>query len=615
MSEVTMPTRPVPVTAVAALLAAPMLIPIPCAAAWPTDAAVNTQVCTEPSTQNYVHVATDGAHGAILAWSDSRPGTLGGTDIYAQRVDSSGAVRWTAGGVVVCNATGAQGHLNPPGPRVVSDNAGGAIIVWPDDRNAATTGTDLYAQRLNANGVPQWDPNGVVVCNAALGQFAVQAVGDGFGGIAVVWNDQRPQTLPEQPFQNYAQRLSGAGAPLWTINGVRLSQPNNVAGGTPRIVADGNGGAFAIFFQHTTTGDQPGGVFSRHLSSTGSTLQLSTLCDGNNVDKICRSDPMDATSDGSGGAVAVWPDFRSLVDEDLYAQRVNQDGTVLWTGDGVRLSSSAGNEQQGMVVADGQGGAIFAWVDFRAVNTDLYAQRVNGLGNVVWTPGGTAVSADSWQEPVTTGSAPNVSMVSDGAGGAMLAWQDGRTRPDTSPQQHMYAQRLDGNGNHRWDATGELVSLGGGVEEFPKLVHDGLQRAIVAWNDTRPSGTGRDIYAQRVPLFGTPVSVTDGIESAIGLGMPAPNPAVDRIRIPVRFGASAAGRKALVESYDVRGRRVATWGLTESTELEWNGSDPGGQALAPGVYLLRLSVDGVVMGPGRRVVWLGGKSGSGSAVR
>ena len=51
--------------------------------------------------------ALDGqGHLERVEWVDRRTG--GVNDIYAQRVDASGSTLWTANGIAVCNAAGAQ---------------------------------------------------------------------------------------------------------------------------------------------------------------------------------------------------------------------------------------------------------------------------------------------------------------------------------------------------------------------------------------------------------------------------------------------------------------------------------------------------------------------------
>jgi len=64
-------------------------------------------------------IASDGAGGAIITWSDLRSGT--DSDIYAQHVLASGLVDpgWPVDGRAICTAAGDQSS-----PAIVSDGAG-----------------------------------------------------------------------------------------------------------------------------------------------------------------------------------------------------------------------------------------------------------------------------------------------------------------------------------------------------------------------------------------------------------------------------------------------------------------------------------------------------------
>ena len=68
--------------------------------------------------------------------------------------------KWRVDGVPVSTAAYGQTYST-----IVRDGAGGAIITWRDGRNGVDW--DIYAQRVNAAGVPQWTPNGVALCTAA----------------------------------------------------------------------------------------------------------------------------------------------------------------------------------------------------------------------------------------------------------------------------------------------------------------------------------------------------------------------------------------------------------------------------------------------------------------
>jgi hypothetical protein len=78
--------------------------------------------------------------GAIVAWKHSAGG---GPDqyIYAQRVNSSGVVQWTADGIEICSAPDRQLEY-----RIVYDGSGGAIVAWEDARNT-TSDYNIYKLR------------------------------------------------------------------------------------------------------------------------------------------------------------------------------------------------------------------------------------------------------------------------------------------------------------------------------------------------------------------------------------------------------------------------------------------------------------------------------------
>jgi hypothetical protein len=129
----------------------------------------------------------------------------GNADIYAQRVNASGAAQWTTDGVALSPATGGQGD-----PHITSDGAGGAIVTWTDDRSGSYE-SDIYAQRVNASGAVQWTPDGVALCTATGTQYSPTITSDGAGGAIVAWEDHRCGSLI------YAQRIRASGEIVATM--------------------------------------------------------------------------------------------------------------------------------------------------------------------------------------------------------------------------------------------------------------------------------------------------------------------------------------------------------------------------------------------------------------
>ncbi len=146
-----------------------------------------------------------GAGGAIVTWQDNRSGS----HIYAQLVDTTGAIFWGATGAAVCTASGAQSTL-----QIAADGTGGAIMTWTDSRNG---NTDIYAQRMSAAGTAVWATNGVAVCTAVDAQDQDQIASDGAGGAVFAWRDRRAGV---GDYNIYMQRLDASGAPVWMDDGV-----------------------------------------------------------------------------------------------------------------------------------------------------------------------------------------------------------------------------------------------------------------------------------------------------------------------------------------------------------------------------------------------------------
>jgi FlgD Ig-like domain len=379
---------------------------------WTTDGVI---VCNFPAGQVNPVIALDGAGGVLVAWIDAR--NAGQNDVYAQRVNGSGALQWATDGVPICTASGDQGGL-----LIVSDGAGGAIMSWQDARGGAAT--DIYAQRVNGSGVAQWTGNGVALSASANTQDNPVIASDGSGGAIVCWQDQRAAV---GAYDIYGQRVNAAGVPQWAANGIAFcpATGNQLA---PRIVSDGAGGAIATWYDLRSGSED---IYAQHVTFGGTMLwngNGTALCTATNV----QNSPV-LTTDGSGGAVIAWSDYRNGGVQDVYAQRINGSGTTLWTANGVALCTFTNTQAALTVTSDGAQGAIVAWQDYRGFSVDLYAQRVSASGAPLWATDGVAICT-------AIGSQSSQSIVPDGAGGAILAWADSRVGPS---ETDIYAQRIE----------------------------------------------------------------------------------------------------------------------------------------------------------------------------
>src|SRR6185369_4546609 len=159
-------------------------------------------------------IASDGAGGAIIVWEDGRNGT--DFDIYAQRIDGTGTLSWSEAAV----STAIDNQL---APRLASDSAGGAFIVWEDYQgDPANRFSKIYGQHLNSSGAIAtggWVAGGVELAVAATDQKSPHLVSDGSGGAIVIWEDDNstgastPNFIPSV-YQIYSQQIAADGTPL-----------------------------------------------------------------------------------------------------------------------------------------------------------------------------------------------------------------------------------------------------------------------------------------------------------------------------------------------------------------------------------------------------------------
>lgn len=371
-------------------------------------------------------------------------------------------------------------------PEMVPDGAGGVIITWLDGRNGSTQGR-IYAQRLNAAGTPQWTANGVAVSVINGNDAEPCIVADAAGGAIIAWQHNVPNGII------YAQRLDASGALQWPTSGPKngIQITTSGSGSDPVIATDRAGGAIIVWRDNRE-------IFGFYDIYASKVTALGTLPWGTNGTPVCMANidqiwPV-AVTDQAGGAIIAWLDERTGF--DVYMERLNTSGVRQWgSGSGVFLGASTNWADSPAIVADGTGGAIIAW-DTDASNYDLIAQHVDDTGAPQWAGGTLVCTASNLQI--------HPHMVSDGAAGAMITWQDSRTNPDWDA----YVQHVNAAGITQWNANG--VRLTNQYAELPVVATDGSGGALVAWVDTRNVSDRHNIFVHSVSAVGTAGFPSDG---------------------------------------------------------------------------------------------------------
>jgi hypothetical protein len=251
--------------------------------------------------------------------SDNLGGVIVVQKISSQRVDSGGNILWQTGGVQACVGPAEEAQ-------VVSDGAGGAIIAYMrdipcEDGRIGYCDSDIYAQRIDAEGNVLWGPDGVPICTGPSYPNSPQIVTDGAGGAIIYF-----AFIGNEPgyFAFRAGRIDADGHELWEEE-AELWRGN--------IVSDGSGGVISVWY-----GEEGTNARAQRLDATGRELWGP---DGITLTFRDLHSSL-AASDGCGGVLISWSaaEFKGpdLSEVSYYVQRIDAVGNLPWGDEGILLN-------------------------------------------------------------------------------------------------------------------------------------------------------------------------------------------------------------------------------------------------------------------------------------
>ena len=340
-------------------------------------------------------------------------------DVYAQKINSSGMLLW--GNEKKVN--GSSGSLGGTALSVVLDDAGYGVVFWSDDRDPNDMG-DIFAQRLNPFGERFWDEDKKIISDtASISQYDPEVVICEDNNLCVVWRDS---------FYLYLQKLDENGNTLWMnqqrvnvshyyasslaltittnqellivwsggedsdifVNCLNLDgnhvwaeesrvneNDGSVSQDNVNIAIDVNGNKFIVWIDNRT-GDNR--IHVMHLDENGNPLWPASI--EIETTWLYSQTPAIAVDDG-GRATIVWYDSRSG-SRHLYAQQLDGNGNRLWLEDSQMDEGVSDNTPYHPAISvDRIGNVIVVWEDYRNGNKDIYAQKLNSLGNRLWGDG------------------------------------------------------------------------------------------------------------------------------------------------------------------------------------------------------------------------------------
>ncbi len=204
-------------------------------------------------------------------------------------------------------------------------------------------------------------------------------------------------------------------------------------------------------------------------------------------------------NDGSGGAIIAWTEITSgqepRTKSVYHITKLDSGGRLLWQKDFERVDQ---------LIDDGAGGVI---LDYSPDGKALLVVKIDANGDLPWGETGVSLS-----HPGNTRQ-----IASDGLGGVVITLEELRYPEWAEPGEvfsshHIYAQKIDYEGNFSWGEEGLLLysTSEDAFSESLQITSDGSGGAIIAWHQQPrgriESGSVKalcmDIFVQKVEADG-----------------------------------------------------------------------------------------------------------------
>ena len=187
------------------------------------------------------------------------------------------------------------------------------------------------------------------------------------------------------------------------------------------------------------------------------------------------------TSDG--GVIYVWSDTRRG-DRDIWAQKVDAQGNIIWNEPAL-IDGKLNHQDEPVIIQTSDDNFVIAWLDYLndPNGTDIYAQKINSQGQLLWQTGGIPVCIANENQTY-------IKIVSDNSGGVYILWNDYRNY-----YWKLYGQHLDSQGNPIWDINGIQLDNANSFNYYYNALSDGQDGLIVAYPNF--DGTNQNIYINR----------------------------------------------------------------------------------------------------------------------
>jgi len=492
----------------------------------------------------------------------------GNYNVRLQRLDKDGYPQWDDNGLLVSDHPQMSWLTDWD---LTADKENHAIVTFQDIRN---TDNNPVAYRISSNGDFVWGPDGIQLSNNANFEPNPVVCALHGGNIVFAWPSEA---------EIHLQKVSPAGEFLWGEEGLVMSNPG-ISLTAPRLFPYGLD--FVYFIWHEETGPfwAPNrGLYLNQLNESGSFM----FAEDKEIYAPVPSGAVvttEATQYNNSSILFTWYGNDDGNHFNCWVQYMDGMGNLQMPANGVVVSTSMERNHmystatylempQEIVV-------YFSEQDLNQNQRGLYAQKFTQQGVRQWTDEGLELiplSDNDYSLPMASGVNFNTMCV-------YQAYEFGGV-----VDSKIQAVMLDGYGNFVWEDEFIDMSTNQSSKLHTEMAAYSFGQWVVAWEDER--NDGGDIYAQNIQPDGTLGMVMTSIETPeitdhISVTL-QPNPFISEVSFNI--GTPENG-EIILEIFDIHGKRIEI--IQENKQEKNHGFTLDGANFPSGFYFYSIRVNG-----------------------
>ena len=459
-----------------------LILAIPALAYWSHDPTANDTLCQEEGYQTYPETIPDGEGGVYVIWNDDRPDATSGYDLYMQRLDADGTRLWDRTGKLVLQnpSTVSSSQIKY---QVIPGEEDGVYIVASGWGSSSTS--QAFAQRVTPDGELPWGVDGVALRPGAPGSFqsGVHGVLDSRGRLVICFEFAADSSGAEKDL--YIQCVSSLGNLIWGTAGLPICTATGDQS-TAQLLAHPTEGTIALWYD-----DRDGGpnraIRAMGFSDSGepawsAETEISTSAEAYRV----RAVPFGPSSH----LLALYGSLNGTSEEEINLLQLSSQGFL----SSRHLIERDIPQIKGMEVAVTPSGGIWiVWQVFADGEDHDHCQYVDEYGVTRFPAGG----IDPFAGPVDSGYGSYTPHLLVAPDGSACCYQIGFSLLNTA----IWGQKVSTSGELLW--TDQGLSISAPLTDKATLqVTDLGDGHYLVWRDWGDDTSVSDIRGQMVQLSG-----------------------------------------------------------------------------------------------------------------